>query len=77
MDMQTRRDGRARADDATDALRQALEALGVPERVRDHVRPVVLHTGTPYVHVGMVRADHIEQIAEALRIAAAVRSPAS
>ncbi|MCP3820496.1 hypothetical protein NLX86_21080 [Streptomyces sp. A3M-1-3] len=77
MDMQTWRDGRARAEDATKALREALAALGVPERVQEHLRPMVTRTGRPYVHVGTVRADHIEQIAEALRIAAAVGNPAA
>ncbi|MGW7364809.1 hypothetical protein ACWGI8_15600 [Streptomyces sp. NPDC054841] len=77
MDMQTWRDSRTRADDATKALREALEALGVPENVREHLRPMVTHSGTPYVHVGMVRADHIERVAEALRVAAAMRSAAN
>ena len=74
MDMQTWRDGRSRADDATRALREALATLGVPERAREHLRPMVTHSGAPFVHVGMIRAEHIEQIAEALRVSATTRN---
>ncbi|GGZ75544.1 hypothetical protein [Streptomyces bluensis] len=74
MDMQTWRNSRSRADDATNALREALAALGIPERVQQRLRPTVTHRGTPLVYLGMIHAEHIEQIAEALRIAAEVRS---
>jgi hypothetical protein len=67
MDMQTYRDGRKRAEDAADALRQALVALGLPERVLGSIRPMVTHRGSPYVHLGMIRADAVAQIAEAMR----------
>lgn len=68
MDMQTWRDGRAAAVDATEALiRAALASLGAPESVWGAVRPVVTHKGTAYVHVGMVRADVAERMAEAMR----------
>ncbi len=67
MDMQTWRDSRARAAEATEALRAALAALGTPESVWGSVRPVVTHKGAAYVHVGMVRADVAEQMAKALR----------
>lgn len=70
MDMQTWRDSRSRADNATTALREALAALGLPERVQQHLRPMVTHSGTPLVQVGMLKAEYVEQIAEALRIAA-------
>ncbi|MEU9370948.1 hypothetical protein AB0D71_41125 [Streptomyces avermitilis] len=73
MDMQTWRASRARADNATNALREALTALGLPERVQQHLRPMVTHSGTPLVHVGMLNAEYIEQIAEALRAAAEAR----
>ncbi|MEU9473323.1 hypothetical protein AB0D78_43615 [Streptomyces avermitilis] len=73
MDMQTWRASRARADNATKALREALAALGLPERVQQHLRPMVTHSGTPLVHVGMLNAEYIEQIAEALRAAAEAR----
>lgn len=75
MDMQTWRNSQSRAVDATTALREALAALGVPERVQQHLRPMVTHSGAPFVHVGMVRAEHVEQIAEALRAAVGVRKP--
>lgn len=71
MDMQTWRDGHSRAVDAADTLRAALAAVGLPERVWCAVRPQVTHKGTPYVHLGMLRADHVKQIAEALHAAAA------
>ncbi|GGZ70892.1 hypothetical protein GCM10010344_42030 [Streptomyces bluensis] len=74
MDMQTWRDSRSRADSATDALREALAGLGIPERVQRHLRPMVTHRGSPMVHVGMLQAEHVEQIAEALRVAAESRS---
>jgi hypothetical protein len=66
MDMRTWRDSRRRADAATAALREALAGLGVPEHVRRGLRPVVTHSGVPYVHIGMVRAEYVESIAEAL-----------
>ncbi|GAA3827742.1 hypothetical protein FNH04_18895 [Streptomyces phyllanthi] len=70
MDMRTWRESRGRADNATKALREALAALGLPERVQQHLRSVVTHSGTPLVHVGMLKAEYVEQIAEALRVAA-------
>ncbi|WP_217251929.1 hypothetical protein [Streptomyces sp. AC602_WCS936] len=67
MDMQTYRDGRKQATDAAEAIRAALAALGLPERVWGSVRPMVTHNGKPYVHLGMVRAEVAEKIAEAMR----------
>lgn len=67
MDMDTYRAGRREAAEAAEAIRAALAALGLPERVWGSVRPMVTHTGTPYVHIGMVRADAAEQMAEAMR----------
>jgi hypothetical protein len=67
MDMQTWRDSRATAVEATEALRAALASLGAPERVWGTLRPVVTHRGAAYVHVGMVRADVAERMAEAMR----------
>jgi hypothetical protein len=77
MDMQTWRDSRDRADNATQALRDALAAIGLPERVQRHPRPMVTHSGAAFVHVGMLRAEYVEQIAEVLRIAAETRAAAS
>ncbi|MFD7569930.1 hypothetical protein ACFV6U_05255 [Streptomyces sp. NPDC059810] len=67
MDMQTYRDGRKAATDAAEAIRAALAGLGLPERVWGSVRPMVTHSGKPYVHLGMVRAEAAEKIAEAIR----------
>lgn len=67
MDMQTYRDGREAAANAAEAIRAALVGLGLPERVWGSVRPMVTHSGKPYVHLGMVRADAAERIAEAIR----------
>lgn len=67
MDMQTYRDGREAAANAAEAIRAALVGLGLPERVWGSVRPMVPHSGKPYVHLGMVRADAAERIAEAIR----------
>ncbi|MER5223298.1 hypothetical protein [Streptomyces flaveus] len=67
MDMQTYRDGRKEATDAAEAIRAALAGLGLPERVWGSVRPMVTHRGQPYVHLGMVRADSTEKMAEAMR----------
>ncbi|MFD7886395.1 hypothetical protein ACFV3N_28615 [Streptomyces bauhiniae] len=67
MEMQTYRDGRKAADDAAEAIRTALAGLGLPESVWNSVRPMVTHSGKPYVHLGMMRADDAERIAEAIR----------
>ncbi|MFC8896511.1 hypothetical protein [Streptomyces cinereoruber] len=67
MDMQTYRDGRQAAAEAAEAIRLALVELGLPERVWGSVRPMVTHSGKPYVHLGMMRADAVEKIAEAIR----------
>lgn len=71
MDMQTWRDARTQATDATESIRVALAALGVPEPACSGFRPVVTHRGQAYVHLGMIRADAIERIAEALRVPSA------
>ncbi len=67
MDMQTYRDGRRRAEEAAEAIRDALTSLGLPESVGGGVRPMVTHSGKPYVHLGMVRADVAARMAEAMR----------
>ncbi|MEU0006888.1 hypothetical protein ABZ079_22075 [Streptomyces sp. NPDC006314] len=67
MDMQTYREGRARATDAAEAIRAALASLGIPESVWGTIRPVVTHRGSPYVHLGMVRVEAAEKMAEAMR----------
>lgn len=68
MEMQTWRDSRATAAEAAESIRAALTALGVPESAWSSVRPVVTHSGGAYVHLGMIRADAVERIAEALRV---------
>lgn len=78
MDMRTWRESRARAEGATRALREALAVLGLPEHVQQHLRPVVTHSGTPFVHVGVFRVEHVELIADALRAStAASQEPGS
>ncbi|WP_329103701.1 hypothetical protein [Streptomyces sp. NBC_01439] len=67
MDMQTWRDGHTRATDAAESLRAALAALGVPETAWSGMRPTVTYNGLAYVHLGMLPADVVEQIAEAMR----------
>lgn len=67
MDMQTYRDGRKAATDAAEAIRAALAALGIPESHWCSVRPMVTYSGKPYVHLGMIRADMAERMAEGMR----------
>jgi hypothetical protein len=67
MDMQTYRDGRKQATDAAEAIREALAGLSLPESVWGSVRPMVTHSGKPYVHLGMVRAGVAERMAEAMK----------
>ncbi|MGV9273928.1 hypothetical protein [Streptomyces griseosporeus] len=67
MDMHTYRDGRKASTATADAIRQALAALGLPESVWGNVRPRVIHSGKPYVHLGMVRADVAKRMAGAMR----------
>ncbi|MBL1088432.1 MULTISPECIES: hypothetical protein [Streptomyces] len=69
MDMQTWRDSRRRAEDATEAIQAALAILGLPEATVASLRPVVTHSGKSYVDLGMIRADHAERMAEAIRTA--------
>jgi hypothetical protein len=71
MDMRPWRDGWTRATDAAESIRAALAALGLPESARSSVRPTVTKTGRPYVELGTLRADVVEQIAEDLRGATA------
>lgn len=75
IDMQTWRDSWTRATDATDAIRAALAALGVPEATWSTVMPAVTHSGQAYVNLGMIPADAAEQLAEALRSPAESCSP--
>ncbi|MFE3520482.1 hypothetical protein ACFXOD_02615 [Streptomyces sp. NPDC059161] len=66
--MQTWRDGHARATDALESIRAALAALGVPEATWAGMRPTVTYNGLPYVHLGMLPAEVVEQMAEAMRV---------
>jgi hypothetical protein len=65
--MKTWRDAHARADDAGRAVRVALEALGLPDGSLLSIRAQVTADGRAFVHVGTLRADHAELVAEALR----------
>ncbi|MFJ7202281.1 hypothetical protein ACIQWR_01910 [Streptomyces sp. NPDC098789] len=67
MDMRTWRDGHARAADALESLRAALVGLGVPEAAWTGMWPTVTSDGLPHVHLGMLPADAVERMAEALR----------
>ncbi|MFE5537908.1 hypothetical protein [Streptomyces sp. NPDC056492] len=71
MDMQTWHSGREQAVNAAEAIRAALATLGVPESTWSGIRPTVTHNGHPYMHVGMLPAQAVEQIAEALRLPSA------
>ncbi|MFD8980150.1 hypothetical protein [Streptomyces sp. NPDC059564] len=75
IDMQTWRDSWTRATNATEAIRAALTALGIPEAAWSTVLPVVTHSGQAYVNLGMIRAEAAEQLAEALRSPAESCSP--
>lgn len=77
MDMQTWRDGRTRADAAATAIREALYALGLSEAAVRGIRPVVTPSGRPYVDLGMLRADQVEQAAKAIRTAVATDDPST
>ncbi|MFI5981780.1 hypothetical protein ACIBEA_12970 [Streptomyces sp. NPDC051555] len=66
--MQTWRDAWGRADDAAESIRATLAALDIPEAAWSGIRPTVTYNGFPYVHLGMLPADVVEQIAEAMRV---------
>lgn len=66
LDMQQWRDARTAAEDAADALRQALAALGVPARCYRQVRPVVTPSGKSYVLMGPLPVDLAAHMSEAL-----------
>lgn len=65
--MQTWRDGHTRATDAAESFQAALAALGILEAAWSGMRPTATYNGLPYVHLGMLPADVVEQIAEAMR----------
>ncbi|WP_176711216.1 hypothetical protein [Streptomyces sp. Ncost-T6T-1] len=67
VEMQQWRDGRKAAENATEALSGALVALGIETERVSHLRPVVAYSGRPYVHMGVMPADLVERMAEALR----------
>ncbi|MFI1395379.1 hypothetical protein [Streptomyces sp. NPDC020681] len=64
--MGTWRDARARATDASEAVRAALASIGLPESAWSGVRPMVTASGRPLVHLGALPAAAVEVIAEAL-----------
>ncbi|MFD8938275.1 hypothetical protein ACFV0R_24010 [Streptomyces sp. NPDC059578] len=66
MDVQTWKDARTRATDVTEEMRAALSALGLPESAWSGMRPTVTYAGRPYVHLGMLPADVVEQMAQAM-----------
>ncbi|MGW4030643.1 hypothetical protein ACWEFL_15195 [Streptomyces sp. NPDC004838] len=77
MDMQVWRDTRSEAVAAAEAMRTAMAALGIPERVWRLVEARVTR-GRAYVQLGMVRADAVELMADILlRATAAPQAPLS
>uniref|UniRef100_A0AAU2V369 Uncharacterized protein n=1 Tax=Streptomyces sp. NBC_00003 TaxID=2903608 RepID=A0AAU2V369_9ACTN len=76
MEMQAWRDAWARAEGASNALREVLQGLGFPEPVWAAIRPQVHYRGTAQVHVGVIDAGRVEELAEALRGSADPRPPA-
>ncbi|WP_406507080.1 hypothetical protein [Streptomyces sp. NBC_00212] len=76
MEMQAWRDAWTRAEAACNALREALEFLGFPEPVRAAIRPQVHYRGTAQVHVGVIDAGRVEELAAALRRSVELRPPA-
>ncbi|MER5889543.1 hypothetical protein ABT160_37445 [Streptomyces sp. NPDC001941] len=68
MEMRTWRDAWARADSACRALQGALVEIGLSEDDVRGVRAHVHRQGVPLVHLGVLRADHVEAVAEALRM---------
>ncbi|MEV6583324.1 hypothetical protein AB0M92_34840 [Streptomyces sp. NPDC051582] len=71
MKMQTWRAAWGRAEDASESIRAALASLGIPESVWSGIRPTVTYNGHAYVHMAMLPADTVEQMAEAMRVAEA------
>lgn len=67
MEMQVWRDGHQKADNATAAMQEALASLGLPDSAWSGIRGWVTNSGRAYVHLGMLLAEHVEQIAEAIR----------
>ncbi|MET9669418.1 hypothetical protein ABZY19_29285 [Streptomyces sp. NPDC006475] len=67
MDMSAWRDSRMKAVEASEALRAALAAFGLPESAWSGVRPMVTHSGRALVHLGALPAGAVELIAEALQ----------
>ncbi|MBD0744838.1 hypothetical protein [Streptomyces sp. CBMA152] len=67
MEMSQWKGGWDRAAEATDALEDALGAIGAPDNARARLRPVVSGRGTPWVDVGAIPAGLAEKVAEVLR----------
>ncbi|WP_327306084.1 hypothetical protein OG730_23485 [Streptomyces sp. NBC_01298] len=67
MEMQVWRDCHQKADDATAAMQEALAGLGLPDSAWSGIQGRVTNSGRAYVHMGMLRAEHVERIAEAIR----------
>ncbi len=65
--MQTWRDGRTAAPGASDAVREVLASLGLPESTCTAIGPQVAPRGEPLMHLGSIPAAHVGQITEALR----------
>ncbi|TDU76253.1 hypothetical protein EDD91_2960 [Streptomyces sp. KS 21] len=71
MEMQAWRNAWDRAENASESIRAALAALGLPESAWCGVRPSVTSTGRAYVDLGKLPTEAVEQIAAALRLPSA------
>ena len=72
MEMDVFKSSSAQAKSAAEAIRDALRAVGVPNRDLREVRPQVLAHGRPVVNLGAWRLDAIEKVAAALQLGAAM-----
>lgn len=70
MEMQEWRDAWVRAENATDALRDAMNGAGAQVTQTCHMRPMVSRRGTAWVDVGQLPAHLAERVAEMIRIGA-------
>jgi hypothetical protein len=66
MELEQWREAQAEATAATAAIRDALRAYGVPEKVYAHIQPQVGAGWRSYVNLGLLRADTALLVAKVL-----------
>ncbi|PKV88877.1 hypothetical protein BX283_6504 [Streptomyces sp. TLI_146] len=66
--MQEWRDAWDRAQNATDALREALNGMGAEATRTARLRPMLSRKGTAWVEVGQLPAYLAERVAEVIRL---------